>query len=253
MKQLYFAFFSLLTAFALIYDADAKDLLVFGDYRHQGIVISNADLALSLPHSSCSNSFDIVSVKGNAISFGCEKTFGSSFSGFVGLGYSYETLLFESVKYEVIGLDDNYYNGKIISTPEIKNNNLTLKTGIRYHKLFKKVLPSIEAEISYSFANRYNYREKLVEPTDRGVFKETGDRIRNEYTANSYSRGLSSSLSLVAGYEIALGTSGKESLMPYISGGLLYYASAGINGTAKYNLFLLRVSAGLSMRVNISK
>lgn len=102
----------------------------------------------------------------------------------ISFSYSKDFLKFSELEDEEITVNGTYYPG--IFDHKLDMDLQIFQFGLGYNYNFIKAF-YLGASAKFSFIENdfYNYSEEIVIPSDRGVFKETGTRSRNEISGKA--------------------------------------------------------------------
>jgi hypothetical protein len=143
--------------------------------------------------------------------------------------------------------EDINVNGSLF--PGIFNHNLTIESqkamlagGYEYN-VWKKLFIGTSLALFYNHSQFYNYKEELVIPSDKGIFKDTGTRTRNKMSGEDENN-INAGISLNFYYLFALNSSHSLYFSPEIR--LSAGTSKILNNYTEYNF-------GYSIGINIHK
>lgn len=105
-----------------------------------------------------------------------EKNFGLALS----LGISEEEMFFEQYKNEVFSLNNAPIEGTFLN--ELIINNKSYDVGLYANIHIDRLIYSAGLDLCLPFTNSFKQEERIVSPKDRGVFTDTGTRVRNKHS-----------------------------------------------------------------------
>lgn len=121
---------------------------------------------------------------------------------------------FKSVETVDVRVEDRIVAGKFQHLLNVHIQSLLFQPYISYN-IFGSAYINIGADFGYMYNRRFDQKEQITEPSDRGVFVDSGSRIRN---INSGVLPVSKSLYIGAsagfGYELPLNREGTLKLVP---------------------------------------
>lgn len=177
--------FILLTTFICIEaDADAADFFLSTDYSYR-LGKNHLAIEVNSPDLSCNSAYKFEENKRHSFNISPELIFKDKYILGLSLGYNIAKINVVSYTDELIGLNEDYYDALIETA--IHNDMENLNLGITFGRCFleKKMTIGINIGLNYTINADYYQHEKIIEPIDKAVFQETGERVRHQLSSNN--------------------------------------------------------------------
>jgi|GEM_PF-2722044 len=159
----------------------------------------------------------------------------------IGANIDYDYGEFNFFFNDLININGVATEGLIADKIEYKLLNLSSFMGVKYN-IYKKLNLRLLYNLSHSRTIDFSSYEKIIKPENKGVFKQTGKKIRNEFIDTISLNQISSSLSFGIDYLFPTSVSSKLNLNPFV---YVNYDLDGLMPTQTWNRINLFYGLGI--------
>lgn len=154
--------------------------------------------------------------------------------------FSYNNITLNEYESEDILVNGESYPGIFNNLLNINSNSISVNIGLDYN-IYDAFFIGITSGLNYSYLINYNYTEKIIVPSDRGVFKDTKKRDRNQING-IFKDYFSPQLHLNLYYLLELNSNSKYFIVPEIK---FKYQYNNIDTGFEYNEYYLVFKLGI--------
>ena len=234
----------------------SKETSSLGAFVHGGLNLHSANFQTLPGVPSCCPRFESGSGMGFQLGAYYDLPLTSAFSMELRLGYSSRSATLTANEFTTVLIDGSASNGEFEHSVAANIGMIGITPLASYHILPQAALLA-GPTLGWILSNNFSEREMIVQPVNRGVFADNGQRVRNAYSGvTPEAAKIYAGLTVGAQYRLPLNASGTLSALPeafYTVGltplvsGMKWRANSISGGVAlQYNLFLESVPPAVS-------